>query len=65
VLTPGANVAAKASLFPVGDPPPRTIADTFSAQERADLVEFLRTIDGATPIFESETEQFLDELVGG
>lgn len=39
-----------------------TISSVLSASEQVDLLIFLRTIDGATEPFESETDEFLDLL---
>jgi cytochrome c peroxidase len=39
-----------------------TIATTLSAAERADLAGFLRSIDGRTPTFRSQTDDFRDTV---
>ena len=45
-----------------GFPPATTIQTQLTAQERADLLVFLRSIDGTTPHFRSEGDDFRDAL---
>ena len=50
-----------------GFPPTTTIQTQLTAAERADLLVFLKSIDGTTPHFRSEGDDFRDALrtVGG
>ena len=43
-----------------GFPPTTTIQSQLTAQQRADLLAFLRSIDGTTPHFRSEGDEFRD-----
>jgi YVTN family beta-propeller protein len=45
-----------------GFPPTTTIQTQLTAQERADLLVFLKSIDGTTPHFRSEGDDFRDAL---
>jgi len=45
-----------------GFPPATTIQTQLTAAERTDLVVFLKSIDGATPHFRSEGDDFSDAL---
>jgi len=45
-----------------GFPPTTTIENQLTAQERGDLLVFLRSIDGTTPHFRSEGDDFRDAL---
>ena len=51
-------------LAPDGElfPPTKTIANTLSAAEQADLIVFLKSIDGTTVPFRSEGDDFRDAL---
>jgi hypothetical protein len=43
-------------------PPTTTIANTLTAQQQSDLLVFLKSIDGTTPPFRSEGDDFRDAL---
>ena len=43
-------------------PPVTTIANTLTAAQQADLLVFLKSIDGTTPLFRSEGDDFRDSL---
>ena len=45
-----------------GFPPTTTIQTQLTVQERSDLLVFLRSIDGTTPHFRSENDDFRDAL---
>jgi hypothetical protein len=48
-----------------GFPPTTTIQTELTAQERSDLLVFLRSIGGSTPHFRSKGDDFRDLVAGG
>jgi YVTN family beta-propeller protein len=50
------------AVFPLHDLGPGTIQSELDAQQRADLLVFLKSIDGTTPHFRSEGDTFRDTV---